>query len=71
MFPSHSYPLSTIQWRTAEDYLVFGYTDETAYVWQVILERTTPSGYLNLNTDGHWLPGPHPYRKELSKYHGR
>ena len=35
IFPSHPYPLSAIQWRTAEDYLVLGYSDETAYVWQV------------------------------------
>lgn len=35
MFPGHAYPLSAIQWRTAEDYLVLGYSDEAAFVWQV------------------------------------
>ncbi|KAI8142674.1 hypothetical protein BJV82DRAFT_613847 [Fennellomyces sp. T-0311] len=41
IFPSHPYPLSAIQWRTAEDYLVLGYSDETSYVWQLA------TGYLD------------------------
>lgn len=35
IFPGNPYPLTTIQWRTTEDYLVFGYSDESVYVWQM------------------------------------
>lgn len=35
IFPGNPYPLTTIQWRTTEDYLVFGYNDESVYVWQM------------------------------------
>ncbi|KAG1455984.1 hypothetical protein G6F46_007924 [Rhizopus delemar] len=35
IFPGHSHPLTTIQWRTVEDYLVLGYSDDTAFVWQM------------------------------------
>lgn len=35
MIPGYSSRLSTIQWRTIEDYIVLGYEDETAMVWQV------------------------------------
>ncbi|KAF7727899.1 hypothetical protein EC973_006898 [Apophysomyces ossiformis] len=35
IFPGHPYPLSTIQWRVSEDYLILGYTDGTVFVWQM------------------------------------
>ncbi|GAN10288.1 conserved hypothetical protein [Mucor ambiguus] len=35
IFPGNPYPLTTIQWRTIEDYLVFGYNDGSVYVWQM------------------------------------
>ncbi|KAI9314144.1 hypothetical protein BX666DRAFT_1970762 [Dichotomocladium elegans] len=35
MIPGHSYPLASIQWRSLEDYIVLGYQDETAFVWQI------------------------------------
>ncbi|KAL7324428.1 hypothetical protein PS15p_209621 [Mucor circinelloides] len=35
IFPGNPYPLTTIQWRTTEDYLVFGYNDGSVYVWQM------------------------------------
>lgn len=35
IFPGNPYPLTTIQWRTTEDYLVFGYSDDSLYVWQM------------------------------------
>lgn len=35
IFPGNPYPITTIQWRTTEDYLVFGYSDDSAYVWQM------------------------------------
>ncbi|KAI8637841.1 hypothetical protein BD408DRAFT_374442 [Parasitella parasitica] len=35
IFPGNPYPLTTIQWRTTEDYLVLGYNDGSVYVWQM------------------------------------
>ncbi|KAG0174802.1 hypothetical protein DFQ30_002724 [Apophysomyces sp. BC1015] len=35
IFPGHPCPLTTIQWRILEDYLVLGYSDETVFVWQM------------------------------------
>ncbi|PHZ09781.1 WD40 repeat-like protein [Rhizopus microsporus ATCC 52813] len=35
IFPGHPHPLTAIQWRTAEDYVVLGYSDDSAYVWQM------------------------------------
>ncbi|CAO3613085.1 unnamed protein product [Mucor hiemalis] len=35
IFPGNPYPLTSIQWRTLEDYLVFGYSDDSAFVWQM------------------------------------
>ncbi|KAI8970454.1 hypothetical protein BDF20DRAFT_891371 [Mycotypha africana] len=35
MFPGNPYPLKAIQWRTLEDYLILGYENGTAYVWQM------------------------------------
>ncbi|KAG2228566.1 hypothetical protein INT48_008735 [Thamnidium elegans] len=35
IFPGNPFPLTTIQWRTTEDYLVFGYNDDSVFVWQM------------------------------------
>lgn len=35
IFPGNPFPLTAIQWRTTEDYLVFGYNDDSAFVWQM------------------------------------
>ncbi|KAI8979974.1 hypothetical protein BDB01DRAFT_837012 [Pilobolus umbonatus] len=35
IFPGYSFPLTTIQWRTAEDYLIMGYSDNSVFVWQM------------------------------------
>lgn len=36
IIPGYAYPLTSIQWRVAEDYVLFGYSDDTVFVWQVI-----------------------------------
>jgi hypothetical protein len=35
IFPGNPFSLTTIQWRTTEDYLVFGYNDDSAFIWQM------------------------------------
>lgn len=35
IFPGYPHPLTAIQWRTTEDYLVLGYSDDSAFVWQM------------------------------------
>ncbi|CAO3619841.1 unnamed protein product [Cunninghamella blakesleeana] len=35
IIPGYAYPLTSIQWRVAEDYVLFGYSDDTVFVWQL------------------------------------
>ncbi|KAI9307901.1 hypothetical protein BJ944DRAFT_261192 [Cunninghamella echinulata] len=35
IIPGYAYPLTSIQWRVSEDYVLFGYSDDTVFVWQL------------------------------------
>ncbi|KAI8080052.1 uncharacterized protein BX664DRAFT_286560 [Halteromyces radiatus] len=35
IIPGYTYPLTQIQWRPSEDYVLFGYTDGVVFVWQL------------------------------------
>ncbi|KAI7871474.1 hypothetical protein BDF14DRAFT_1761428 [Spinellus fusiger] len=71
IFPGHTSPLKAIQWRTAEDYIVLGYTDEIAFVWQIQtahLDRTlTGKQCRDVFEDDRWPINHFPAQTHNSK----
>ncbi|KAI9027633.1 hypothetical protein CLU79DRAFT_587740 [Phycomyces nitens] len=74
IFPGYTCPLSTIQWRTTEDYMVLGYSDETAFVWQIQtahLDRVlTGKQSRDVLEDDRWPVNQLPFHSNSSKSAG-
>ena len=58
----HRFPVQTVRWKPAEDFLIIGLSDGSVYVWQI------ESGEFAVHTTQKCRPSPHLFLIQQGSY---